>query len=158
MDTFMMGLTDEPIWEVKQMGSSDPANQKPILEFISQYLCKRDVDKVSVLDMGLGSGNFGSLLKNVFYQIDISLDGVEIWDKYKNPQWDLYNNIFLQHILSFLAENKKKYDIVLLIDIIEHFNKEDGEKIIQMAKNISNCIIVSTPISDYWARLYWWKW
>ena len=41
---------------------------------------------------------------------------------------------------------KRKYDLILLIDVLEHFTKKEGTRLIKDCLNISNNILVSTPI------------
>lgn len=99
--------------------------------------------------MGIGEGDFGAIIKNKIKK-NINLFGVEIWKKYQHPQWKLYNKIYFKDIRKYLQFNKSKFDGVLLVDVIEHFNKTDGKRILSKCMRITNnFIVLSTPITVY---------
>ncbi|MER2261113.1 MAG: glycosyltransferase [Psychrobacillus sp.] len=111
----------------------------------------------SILDIGVGFGKYGLLLREVFdipyerYEKDswhLQLDGIEGYEGYNNPVHDyVYNNIYYGNIFEVLPTLKKKYDTLLLIDVLEHFDKKDGLRLIDELLRITNkSLIISTPL------------
>jgi 2-polyprenyl-3-methyl-5-hydroxy-6-metoxy-1,4-benzoquinol methylase len=89
----------------------------------------------SILDVGIGFGKYGVLLREVLElpyeryaqsQWKVKIDGVEAFDGYRNPIHEFaYNRVFygrIEEILPFLGQ----YDVILLIDVLEHFEKEES--------------------------------
>ena len=111
----------------------------------------------SILDIGVGFGKYGLLLREVFdipyerYEKDswhLQLDGIEGFKEYNNPVHDyVYNNIYYGNIFEVLPTLTKRYDTLLLIDVLEHFDKKDGLRLIDDLLKITNkSIIISTPL------------
>lgn len=76
------------------------------------------------------------------------LVGVEVWDKYESPVWQLYDNIYNITIEKFLERDKNTWDCIILADVIEHFSKFEALKIIEELKkrlNKNGMILLSTP-------------
>lgn len=105
----------------------------------------------SVLDLGIGMGFYGVAIrqwldmgyKNKF---KTKIHGVEGFDDYKNSCWDIYNRVEIGDILVY--EPTQQYDAILLCDVIEHFEKEEGIEFIQKAKtwlNPGGKFIITTP-------------
>lgn len=108
----------------------------------------------SVLDLGIGMGINGAAVRNWLDlgtkeanggKWRIKLDGVEAFSKYKNPTWNLYDKVYEVDIRKFI-EMKASYDLILMTDVIEHFEKEEGLQILQRLKEMCNkAVMVSTP-------------
>lgn len=132
------------------MGRSNDSNQKPIIEYILNEIQRYGLNKISILDLGIGYGNFGELIKKNI-SLNTTMDGVEIWEQYKTEKWkNYYDNIYIEEISVFIKECKNRYDFVLLIDVLEHFDKEKGEAILNLAINLTNkALILSTPTTEY---------
>lgn len=110
----------------------------------------------SILDIGVGFGKYGVLLREAFdvpyYRYtketwQVQLDGVEAFENYKNPIHDyVYNKIYYQPIEECL-DSLGKYDVILMIDILEHFDKETGKMLLQkLVSHANKAIILSTPV------------
>lgn len=111
----------------------------------------------SILDIGVGFGKYGVLLRE---SIDIpyerydketwhlQLDGIEGFEGYNNPIHDyVYNKMYYGNIFSVLPTLAQNYDTLLLIDVLEHFDKEGGLRLINELLEVTNkSLIVSTPI------------
>src|ERR1022692_1616289 len=79
----------------------------------------------SVLDIGVGNGTYGLLMRQVLdmnqermrrEQWKTRIDGVEIFDGYRNPVWDYaYNTIYMKDIRELLPD-LKTYDLILCND------------------------------------------
>jgi methyltransferase family protein len=106
----------------------------------------------SVLDLGMGFGGGGVVVRQ---WLDLGvrpwrtyLVGVEVWPDYRNPVWDLYNVVYIQSIEQFVSSYADSFDSVLLGDVLEHFDKDKGRKIVEAIKPrvaAGGCLLVTTP-------------
>lgn len=125
-----------------------------------------DLKPLSVLDLGTGMGQYGFLLRtnleqeNLF-EVDgaqgrlrpregwrIKIDGVEGCGGYMTPVHSYaYNNMTISNVLDALPNiGDDSYDLVLGIDILEHFTTEDGLVFLDHCKRIaSRAALISTP-------------
>ena len=109
----------------------------------------------SILDIGVGFGKYGFLSREYLELFDgreklwdwkIVIDGIEIFKDYITQLHKLvYNQIDIGNVTDILPALDKNYDLILLIDVIEHLNFEEGEKLIEMCQQHSKNIIISTP-------------
>ncbi len=114
------------------------------------------ISPASVLDIGVGFGKNGMLCREYLdvwrgrypetEEWKTRIDGIEIFPKYRNPIWEFcYDNIIIGNIMDHL-DILGDYNLVLLIDVIEHLSKDDGMKILE---TITGSYIVSTPRNLY---------
>jgi glycosyltransferase involved in cell wall biosynthesis len=110
----------------------------------------------SILDIGIGFGKYGVLFREIldipFGRYEKStwqtkIDGVEAFKNYKNPIYEyVYDKIYYDTIENVLT-SLDNYDIITLIDVLEHFEKDKGHYILQELLNHTNkSLILSTPI------------
>lgn len=120
----------------------------------------------SVLDVGVGMGQYGFLLRtnleniNLFEingsdarqrskdQWKITIDGIEGYAGYLTAVHDYsYTNLLIGNALELLPTlGDKTYDLVLAIDILEHFEKEQGIVFLKECQRVSRgSVLVSTP-------------
>ena len=110
----------------------------------------------SVLDIGVGFGKYGVLLREAmdipYERYDKSgwllrLDGIEAFPGYRNPIHDYaYNSVRYAPIQDCL-DDLGSYDVILLIDVLEHFPKEHGMKLLRaLLEHTGKALIVSTPM------------
>ena len=107
----------------------------------------------SVLDIGVGFGKYGVLCREYLELWDgrgnyseflRRIDGVEAFKKYITPLHKfVYNRLYDDDIMNIIDKIDFRYDLVLLIDVLEHFNIEQGNlllsKILQNNKG-ADCI------------------
>jgi SAM-dependent methyltransferase len=108
----------------------------------------------SVLDVGIGYGKYGMLAREYlesgvdykpFEERRIKIDGIEGFPEYvRDGQRFFYDNIFIGNALELLP-GLPSYDLILLIDVLEHFTKEDGLELLQCCAQKARHVIVSTP-------------
>lgn len=123
----------------------------PIVEEIKW--CKPN----SILDVGIGFGMMGVIFRaytdirkselnpDSYHSWPTQIDGIEIFDWYKNPVWDVYTNVYRGDALEWL-DKLGKYDVVYCGDMIEHLTKEDGFKLIdKMLAHCNSWVIIATP-------------
>ncbi|HMV11524.1 MAG TPA: class I SAM-dependent methyltransferase [Nitrosomonas sp.] len=121
---------------------------------------------LSILDIGVGMGQYGFLLRTNLENINlfeinganarlrdknqwrIKIDGIEGYAGYLTPVHNYaYNRILIGdalELLPTLASNS--YDLVLAIDILEHFYKEQGVHFLKECRRIAKgSSLISTP-------------
>lgn len=108
----------------------------------------------SILDIGCGFGKFGVLCYerlNLWYaknykNKNIAIDGIEGFPEYITPIHEfVYSNIYINDALTAMKNLTKKYDLALLIDVLEHLPRAEGEKLLYECLKVCKNIIVSTP-------------
>lgn len=102
----------------------------------------------TILDVGAGCGKWGCLLYEYLrYWCDMEpeIDAVEPFAAYKTPAWGFYRNVYEQDVLDVMGL-LDKYDLVLMIDVIEHLEREKGEQVLNA---VAKHYLVSTPA--YWS-------
>ncbi len=108
----------------------------------------------SILDVGVGFGKWGFLCREF---LDVAqgrydpatwttrIDGVEVNEKYRNSNHDIfYNHIYyapIQDVLPSLGA----YDLVIMGDVIEHFDKETGRQLLEGLRQHSKYVLISSP-------------
>ncbi len=125
-----------------------------IYPFTYVGLAKRTIPKntQSLLDMGCGNGEFMKLLVSGRRLI---IDGVEIFSPYIRDARNLgiYERIYQTNILEFVPT--RKYDVVFLAHVLEHFNKNDGWKLLQKLSSFTKKrIVVIIPNGEYEQEAY----
>lgn len=112
------------------------------------------VNPKTILDIGVGFGKWGILCREVLDVYNerlqpkdwlIKIDGVEIFEAYRNPLWQLaYNQIFIGDALD-LIDGLGYYDLILICDVIEHFDKATGSTFLKKLLARGNIVIVTSP-------------
>jgi SAM-dependent methyltransferase len=99
----------------------------------------------SILDIGCGSNSPIQHLKRGF-QYTVGIDGHK-HSLYLSRKAGLHDDYICANLFDVdMLFRKKSFDCVILLDVIEHFKKEDGLIILQKLENIAqNRIIVFTP-------------
>ena len=125
------------------------------IPYIVEFLREEVPHPKRILDVGVGFGKLGFLVRDYFEAKDqlrltknewrIKLVGIEIYRKYISTlQRYLYDEILIGDVFDTLP-TLGKFDVALLGDIIEHFEKEDGHRLLaELFKHTKN-ILVSTP-------------
>jgi SAM-dependent methyltransferase len=121
-----------------------------------------------VLDVGIGYGKYGLLCREYISYWNSSkepreviVDGVEAFEEYIGElQRNIYDNIFIGdalEVLPLMPDNS--YDLILLIDVLEHFEREAGIRVIAECRRVGKAVLVSTPRKfflqeDSWGNPY----
>ncbi len=112
--------------------SSSIKNQKYDENYFKTfYLNKLSQDKSClILDIGCGNGKYLNILNNFgfnnLYGIDISPEQIEIAKKTN------LLNVQCIDALDFLKNVKEKYDVILLIDVLEHLDLNPSIELINL--------------------------
>ncbi len=138
------------------MGTSNWQNISYNIELI------RRLDPGSILDVGVGFGRWGILFREFLEIWDNGryngkwqrvIDGVEIFPDYiKEYHKYFYNEIHLTNALEYLKETHKVYDLINFGDVIEHFSKEEGIELIDLALKKGKNVLINIPIGKHWAQ------
>ncbi|MFA5052171.1 MAG: class I SAM-dependent methyltransferase [Patescibacteria group bacterium] len=109
----------------------------------------------ALLDIGVGFGKYGLLAREYleywdgrgkYHDWQRRIDGIEAFPAYLTPVHEfVYSNMYKGDALQILPTLTMKYDLVLLIDILEHFAQDDGQKLLKECLRISRNVLVSTP-------------
>ncbi len=115
-----------------------------------------EINPQSILDIGVGFGKWGVLIREYFdlrpdpnddYAAwSILMNGIEIHEKYLTPIHKyVYNKIFIGNAIDILKKNKTHYELILAVDIIEHFTKEAGKEFMKLCLKRADNVIINTP-------------
>lgn len=116
------------------------------------------IEPQSVLDIGVGFGKYGVLSREYLDLCDgrdkyndwkRRIDGIEAYAEYITPLHKfIYNNIYIGDAKD-LAGSLEGYDLVLMIDVLEHFEKTDGINLLKTLLSKSKNVLISVPIGKY---------
>ena len=109
----------------------------------------------SILDIGTGFGKYGLLAREYlefwtdnpeYANWKHTIDGIEVFEKYITPLHRyIYSNLYIGEARSVLSQLAKSYDLILLIDVIEHFSHDEGLAFLKLCCKKAKNVIVSTP-------------
>jgi hypothetical protein len=113
------------------------------------------INPKTVLDIGVGFGKYGFLTREYlelwtqtsnYHNWTRQIDGVEAYQNYLTPiHAYIYNHVYIGDALKVLPNLKTTYDLILLIDVLEHFSYEDGVKLLEACQDHAKNILISTP-------------
>jgi hypothetical protein len=131
------------------MPSSHPHQLSHIMGLILQ------VKPHSVLDIGVGFGKYGFLCREYLELWDgrekygdwqRRIDGIEAFEGYITPlHRHIYDNIHIGNALEIMPSLDTKYDLILLINVLGHFDYEKGIKLLTECMKKGKSILISTP-------------
>lgn len=130
-----------------------PSSNPDQINEIMQIVLKLKPD--SVLDIGTGFGKYGFLCREYleicfgsdkFGDWQKRIDGIEIYEDYITPlQKQVYTNLYVGDANDLLPKHDFVYDLILLINVLEHFSYDDGIKLLQQCRLKALNLIISTP-------------
>jgi 2-polyprenyl-3-methyl-5-hydroxy-6-metoxy-1,4-benzoquinol methylase len=117
----------------------------------------------SLLDIGLGNGKLGFIARDLLdvmlgerYRKEdwqIKIDGIEIFTDYiQDHQKSIYDEIYIGNAFDVI-DTLGAYDVIILGDVLEHFEKDQARQLID--KCIEHCnthIILSIPLGEKWIQ------
>lgn len=109
----------------------------------------------SVLDIGVGFGKWGPLCREYMeinrgrmpHEWRSTIHGIEIFDTYRNPTWNVYDEIFIGDANQVL-DRLGRYDVILCCDVIEHYEKEEGRVLLGKMLEHGKVVVVTSPIGE----------
>jgi hypothetical protein len=114
------------------------------------------VNPDKILDIGCGFGLYGALCRN-YQEAQYGrmtpktwknhIYGVEGWEKYRNPAWEMYDEVF---ILDYrrIYQAFRDYPLILMIDSLEHAEKTEALTILEYLVRANDRVIVSVPVGE----------
>lgn len=110
----------------------------------------------SVLDLGVGFGKYGLLMREY---LDVQredygysewrrrIEGVEAFPEYLTPVHEfIYDEIHVGNMVEVLPRLTQRYDLAILIDVLEHLDYEDGCRVFEECRRVARNLLVSTPM------------
>lgn len=138
------------------MGTSNWQNISYNIEIVGR------INPKAILDFGVGFGRWGILYrefleiwddKNYSGKWTRTIDGIEVFPQYIKPYHNyFYSNLFITEGYAHLSQTEKNYDLIVFGDVIEHFDKEAAEKLLDIALKKSEYVLVNIPIGKNWAQ------
>lgn len=117
------------------MPSSFPENFHVIAKMLM------DLQPKSVLDIGPGHGKYGLACREYLHDVQ-KVDALEIFPPYVTPRLKaIYDTVYVDNALDF---DYPQYDVYLIIDVLEHWDKESGHKLLSHLTKLGK-VIISTP-------------
>ena len=106
------------------------------------YICRLiEIHNIkSILDVGCGDKKWTYRLKDCYKDCDIVT--LDAWPNFEPDVLHDLNNLPLPF-------SDDSFDLVLLLDVIEHLDKKNGFKLLEYLKRICKIIILLTPL--------WWQ-
>lgn len=120
----------------------------------------------SILDIGFGYGKYWLLARETIYSLradkwdltpkdDLIVNGVEIAKYFLDMP---YGKVIYNKTFDDLSKVTGSYDLALLIDVIEHWDKDFTMKTLTELKKYVKTILISTPKSVvFYEPEYYWK-
>ena len=141
------------------MPVSHQKNIFSVLNLVDDLLKREGV--TSILDIGCGFGKYGVLLRE---RMDVRfkrykrkdwitrIDCVEGYLDYISPIHEyVYDKIYVDKIEDII-DNLRLYDVVLMIDCLEHLEKFQGEELLPMLDNLSQKMLILSFPNIYQAK------
>ena len=134
------------------MPLSNPEHVPAVLHFAQA--CR----PASILDVGVGTGSYGLLLRQGLdighgrmqaADWQVRIDGIEIFEPYRNPVWDYaYNRVLIGDVRALLP-GLGAYDLVLCNDVLEHFPRDEARGLIRALLGRGKVLLATTPNRDF---------
>lgn len=113
------------------------------------------VNPQTILDIGVGFGKYGVLAREFlelrdgrdqYHDWQRQIDGIEIFADYLTPLHEfVYDQVYLGNAADVLPTLTTTYDLILLIDVLEHFPQQEGTAVLQACLQQGHHVLVSTP-------------
>jgi len=110
-----------------------------------------------LLDIGVGFGKYGFLAREYlelwdeggdYHKWKRRIDAIEAFEPYLSPVHGyIYDNIYKGNALDILPGLDQDYDLILMIDVFEHFTHADGQKLLEVCRAKGKNILISVPLA-----------
>lgn len=106
----------------------------------------------SIAELGIGFGKYGALCREVLDAMHgrcrpeqwlARIEGIEAHGPYQNPLWGTYNDVWIG---DFTQRRTAGYDLVLMIDSLEHLEPEAGRTFLADLVAANKHVIISVPV------------
>ena len=130
-----------------------PSSHHTQLNEIMELIIETNPGKI--LDIGIGYGKYGFLSREYLELWDEGssydshkrqIDGIEAFEPYITPMHRLiYDHIFTGNAKDILPSITERYDLILMIDVFEHFSYEDGLSVLKECRRCGRNVLISVP-------------
>jgi hypothetical protein len=114
----------------------------------------------SILEIGPGFGKYGVLLREMldlkpgteggYAPFSRTIDAIEVERRYLTPIHQyIYNEVHIGDAAAVIRTLGRKYDLVLMVDVIEHFEKLAAFELLVEALKIAPNVVIATPYGYY---------
>lgn len=125
------------------MGSS---HHLQISKIVNIFLLTRPQ---KILDIGTGFGKYGFLAREYLdplHENGTVIDAIEGFGDYISPvHRHVYDEIHIGDANKLIDEIDKTYDLVIMIDVLEHFTQENGDAFLHKVLSDHKAMLISTP-------------
>lgn len=104
---------------------------------------------IRVLDVGVGRGKYGLLLREYLGESLDRIDGVEAEGRYlEQAPWlrSIYDTVLVDDVTNFVGPEFDIYDLVLMLDVLEHLERADAIRLLGV---IGPPVLISTPVDFF---------
>ena len=131
-----------------------PSSRFEVIPIVLQWVT--NLQPKSIIDLGIGFGKYGVLFREYLdvWKVDkpynervLNLIGVEAFAEYDNPIWETYDKVYVKNVLDIIDE-LPEVDLLFLGDVIEHFTKEDGKRLLEQLKYKYAIIVTPLKVSS----------
>jgi 2-polyprenyl-3-methyl-5-hydroxy-6-metoxy-1,4-benzoquinol methylase len=108
-------------------------------------LLKKYARDASILEVGCGRGIMLDYLKNQGF---INIIGIDISEEQISIAKSKNLNVQVSDVFQYFNDKKEKYDIIIALDFIEHFSKDEIIELFESFYNhlnLEGCLIIHTP-------------
>ena len=116
---------------------------------VVNHIIKKFPHTTKILDVGAGSGKYGSMLRYNFNHID----AIEIFEPYIDHfnLKSIYNNVYNANIMDFDID---MYNYIIMGDIIEHLSVEDAHNLLSKIHFYNKQCLVAVPYKMEQGEVY----
>ena len=107
----------------------------------------QDLKPATILDVGPGHGKYGVLCKEYLHPTP-TVDACEAWEPYIQDfnLKGIYPTIYPTDVMLLPTDTLNTYDTILLLDIIEHLDKDDA---LTLLARITVPVVICTPVDFF---------
>lgn len=115
-----------------------------------------------VLDIGVGFGRWGILMREFgevwFGRVrpddwSIHLEGIEAFAKnVSSYHREFYSHLHVGDALDIIPKLDNEWDLIIFGDVLEHFAKSDGERLLDWSIDSSRYVLINLPLGDDWPQ------
>jgi 2-polyprenyl-3-methyl-5-hydroxy-6-metoxy-1,4-benzoquinol methylase len=109
----------------------------------------------SILDVGVGCGKYGFLAREYldtmgqgenYHARKVRIEGIEVFPEYITPvHRAVYDQIHVGNATEILPRLTTRFDLLIMIDVLEHFAFEDGSAVLKSCRDRARNVLISTP-------------